>query len=764
MPDYYFDRLSPYDFENLVRDLLQADWGLRLENFTAGRDGGIDLRHAAGPSRLVVQCKHYPHSDWSSLKRALLAEVPKVTQINPSRYVVATSMGLSPDRKNIIVQQFAPYCTGPSDVFGREDLNNLLGLHPKVERQHHKLWLTSVPILSRVLHSGIFSEQQAELEAIARRVSRFVRSSSFPRALQALKDQHFVMITGVPGIGKSTLAEMLLIEHISRGFQCFRIWEGVDEARAVLERDELQLFYFDDFLGRTGLKHQVVRNEDERLIRFIREVSHSPKTRLILTTREYILNQAREFMEALDSEEIELGRCVVDLGDYSPKIRAEILYNHLYFSELPREHLASLLESKTYRLIVRHKNYSPRILETMTDALNVRSLPASEYPSRFSAALDNPTRLWEVAYHHHLSTAAQDALLVIATLPDRVRLLDAELAFEAFHTSRGSRYGFARTAYDWERALKELEGNFVKSELSHGELIIEFHNPSVRDFLESHLTQHSRDIDDLMSASIFASQVARLWQILRRAGKEMQAEQIAEIAAQYWSLRDSESPSIYVVHYYGSSPRWTANRESLLLRFLVLWDIALSSSLPCRPVLDTACQDALNVVLTGAIDRREIVPILERFQGSPVATLGRDHPLYRAALERAFSFKEFVEVGEFSVLATFVDDHADVIPAEYKERLIVAFAQASLEEEQQIRSEMDFDTQLSWFEDLKVVADKLGVQLELTREELEEGQEETGGYDDEDDSSYSRVGTREYISDSALDSLFDSLRDVSRPM
>lgn len=39
-----FDALSPQDFEELVRDLLQADWGVAIEAFRAGRDGGIDLR------------------------------------------------------------------------------------------------------------------------------------------------------------------------------------------------------------------------------------------------------------------------------------------------------------------------------------------------------------------------------------------------------------------------------------------------------------------------------------------------------------------------------------------------------------------------------------------------------------------------------------------------------------------------------------------------------------------------------------------------
>lgn len=84
MADYFFQGLSPRDFELLVRDLLQAEIGVRMESFSSGPDGGADIRYAKGTDNLIVQCKHYPHNDWASLKRALAAEVPKVKNLKPS--------------------------------------------------------------------------------------------------------------------------------------------------------------------------------------------------------------------------------------------------------------------------------------------------------------------------------------------------------------------------------------------------------------------------------------------------------------------------------------------------------------------------------------------------------------------------------------------------------------------------------------------------------------------------------------------------------
>jgi hypothetical protein len=46
MPRYDLKQLSSRDFEELARDLLQAEWNVSLEAFKAGRDKGIDLRVA----------------------------------------------------------------------------------------------------------------------------------------------------------------------------------------------------------------------------------------------------------------------------------------------------------------------------------------------------------------------------------------------------------------------------------------------------------------------------------------------------------------------------------------------------------------------------------------------------------------------------------------------------------------------------------------------------------------------------------------------
>lgn len=73
------------DFEEISRDLLQAEWNVTLEAFKEGRDNGIDLRYAKYPGNtVIVQCKHYAKSGFAALLRHLIdSELPKITQLNP---------------------------------------------------------------------------------------------------------------------------------------------------------------------------------------------------------------------------------------------------------------------------------------------------------------------------------------------------------------------------------------------------------------------------------------------------------------------------------------------------------------------------------------------------------------------------------------------------------------------------------------------------------------------------------------------------------
>ena len=251
--NYDFAQLSPHDLELLARDLLQAEWGVKLESFKSGRDGGIDLRYARGDANVVVQCKHYVKSGFGALRRAMREEAAKVRGLAPERYVIVTSVALSPGNKDDIVGDMGAPFLAAADVMGAEDLNNLLGAHPDVESRHFKLWLASRAVLDRVVHNASVTQSELKVREVYADARRYVQSAAYPAAMGLLEEHGVVIVAGPPGVGKTTLANLLLYEHVERGYQAIVLAGDVKEGLDRFQPGEKQVFHFDDFLGATFL-------------------------------------------------------------------------------------------------------------------------------------------------------------------------------------------------------------------------------------------------------------------------------------------------------------------------------------------------------------------------------------------------------------------------------------------------------------------------------------------------------------------------------
>ena len=82
--------------------------------------------------------------------------------------------------------------------------------------------------------------------------------------------------------------------------------------------------------------------------------------------------------------------CVINLSDYTRPVRAKILYNHIYFSDLPQEYKLALLEEHGYEKILAHRNYNPRVIEYMTQWRHASETAPTLYLREFVDSLDNP--------------------------------------------------------------------------------------------------------------------------------------------------------------------------------------------------------------------------------------------------------------------------------------------------------------------------------------------------------------------------------------
>ena len=509
MPDYDFHTLSPVDFEELTRDLLQASEGIRFQSFKVGRDRGVDLRYATDGENRIVQCKHYRKSGYATLVTDLRREAEKISRMKPSakRYILSTSVELSDANKEELAAVLGLVNT--RDILSANDINNLLGLHVKVEVQHFKLWLASTAVLQRVLHNAEVMQTEFEFNRIRGQIPRFVQTRAYDQAAAQLARDRILVLSGLPGVGKSTLADFLVYKKFVEGYQPVVARNGFEEARILYREGVRQAFLYDDFLGATFLGEggsAFVRNEDRAITDFMNVIAGDGTKLLILTTREHIFSEALEISERLRHSSIRDYRYLVRVGAFTVKQRGRILYNHAYFNGLMPDYVRELIAEDFFLKVIDHSRFSPRIIEWLTTPRRVM-VPASQYQEFALRLLDDPTEIWRHAYDEQISHAARSALLALHSMNGRASHERLRQAFDTLHAVRAAHYGFLTSPGDFARALRVLNSAFIT--ISH--IVVDYIDPSVRDLMNSVLYDVPDNCLDIIRGAVSMLQVSAIW-------------------------------------------------------------------------------------------------------------------------------------------------------------------------------------------------------------------------------------------------------------
>jgi hypothetical protein len=371
MPNYDFHKcFSPREFEEFARDVLEIREKVSFEISGRGKDGGVDLRYLEGTTKIIVQVKCFKN-DYRQLFNVLKnQEKQKAKVLNPTRYILVTSLPLELTQRDEIYNLFDGLIKTQGDILDGFKLNRLLEneQYHHIERTHYKLWISSSNILAamieEIVHRGTITESKFELEEIRKTVQVFVQNPSFQVGVDILEKNRYILISGEPGIGKTTLGRCLAAYYLQRfGYRDFIYVDKMNSALSMYKDKEKQIFFFDDFWGDIFKDEKLPQNEEKRLLRFIQRISESRNKILILTTREYVLQQG---LEEYHNEQLkilfDIGKCFLQLEDYSDLIKARILFNHLYFSENIEWDYVEVI-ANGYERIINHENYNPRIIE-----------------------------------------------------------------------------------------------------------------------------------------------------------------------------------------------------------------------------------------------------------------------------------------------------------------------------------------------------------------------------------------------------------------
>ena len=612
MPNYRFSEISPFEFEELCRDLLQVELGLTLELFAPGPDEGIDIRYVGpvddGSCTLIAQCKRWAEDDFTGLLSHLKRiELPKIRKLAPKKYILMTSVKLTPNRKREIIAALHPWIKTSGDVYGKQDISGLLSRHIEVERRHIKLWLTSTEVLDALLNSDIFSRSEYVLERAKRQLRLWVPNASAHRAAEILKSRHVCIISGAPGIGKTMLAHVLLAGYARLNYQQIAISGDVSEAERAWRSEIKQVFLFDDFLGRvTYGELRLQTNAESRLATFLERVRSSENKKFILTTREYILSEAIQRYERLTEIDLATTKSIVSLEDYTSLIRGQILYNHLFFSDLPQNLKTALLSGKRYWDAIRHRNYNPRVIDHAVSLQNVDSLSPGEFVSNLFAALENPTDVWDRIFKN-LSEMARHILRALASLPASVLLEDLRYAVQ----------GMAPKDFDPGKFIDSvgvIEGTFIdiketKPGAKNPERLVAIRDPSVRDYLWAHLETIHGEADAILEGAVFFEQCEILYEgsnhassahrmLLSGGHPQSRVRDVIDreaVATRALQLIDTSSPILHRVVDADGSEYFERERVSLERRTAFL--MAMSAAHPTSQRVAISANSVLSATI-----------------------------------------------------------------------------------------------------------------------------------------------------------------------
>jgi len=529
---YNLGVLNDKEFEDLAKDLLELELGVKFENFKRGKDGGIDLRYAKTErNEIIVQVKHFSGSKFSNLKYQLKEEKEKLDKltVKPKRYIVFTSFPLSPPQTDELERILAPYVLNTGDIYNADTIQSLIGKYCQVEKKFYKLWLASSNVLNQIIHNAQTSCSEFIQQKITKRSKLYVETKHLKEAHDFIVKNKVLIITGDPGVGKTTLAYMLVYKLLGEGFELIFSDRSIREAEDQMSRDKekKQIILIDDFLGSNLVDINSTPNNDNIIIRFFEQIKNSENKFLVLTTRTTILNEANLYYESFQRERLKkTSSYELKVKEYTKYEKAQILYNHLYHADLTEKFRSFFYADRNYLRIIDHPNYYPRIIETLTTEGLYRDSGYEKLHDYIFKNLENPSKIWEHAFKNQIKRFDQLLIETVFTFGDKG--VDMEILEKAFNLrlefEPTSSYNFDIDPFN--HSLKKLLESFLKIEIASKSCKkrVNFVNPSITDFLLEYLKTNNRERKQIWNSARYLEQYEN------RFGKEIK----------YLRFRDSE--------------------------------------------------------------------------------------------------------------------------------------------------------------------------------------------------------------------------------
>lgn len=452
----------------------------------------------------IIQCKHYISTPYTTLISKLKSEeLVKVKKLKPSKYIFVTSKKLSRQNKQEIKAIFHPFILSEADIYGYEDLNDFLSKkeNQDIVERNYKLWITSTSVLDLIYNNAIKGRSESTIREIEENAYKYAITENHKKGLKILEENNVVIMTGEPGIGKTTLADNLALYYTAKGYEFCDIEENISEAESIFREREKKnvLFYCDDFLG-SNLYDAINNKRDSHIVKFINRVRKDDSKKFILTSRTNILNKAFSLSHRFQNGKIRDNEFLLRVENLTNVDKAKILYNHIYHSNLDDDYLDKIYHDKRYKEIIKHRNFNPRIIEFVTDSGRVGHISPEDYWEYIIKNLNNPEDIWADYFQNQTDDCVR--ALTFLTVYSNGKISEDELrrSYDTFLKIHNVNLG-DQTDKSFEAVRKlGIKSLLNRNQIDEAKFEYVLFNPSITDFVLGSYSNESDLISDIIKS------------------------------------------------------------------------------------------------------------------------------------------------------------------------------------------------------------------------------------------------------------------------
>lgn len=494
MRNYDFhELLDDYQFQNFGAKFVEIREGVKIFCNSKAKDGGIDfydINH-----KIMGQVKCY-QNNFNSFKNSLKDEVKKVKKEKPEKYILVTSVACSKERKQQLLEMFDGYLK-EEDIIDKNELNNLLSdkKYNKLEIEFLNLLVPNSFVLfntiDKIVHKNIYTQTELEKKDIQEVRKTFAINDFFYEVLEQLLKDRVIIISGEPGVGKTTLARMLCtyINNKHKDIEFVAI-NSINDLYEIYDSEKSQIYFYDDFWGDIKKEFNVTSKEQERLYNFIKSVNTSNNKWLVMTTREYVFQEGINTNNKFNSK-YSVFKKNLELSKISSIEKFRILKNHVINNNLPFEHAKKLLNE--WDSITNNINYNPRIIETYLENYD-RDIDKEKLYNDFIDYLNCPFEYWK----NILDKQTIDIKIMLLLLALNGKMTLNVLSHKTLNVIKNNNLIMIYKDSSINVSIKEIDDTFITINRVENSTIVSLKNPSYKDFLILYLKANFVELGQIL--------------------------------------------------------------------------------------------------------------------------------------------------------------------------------------------------------------------------------------------------------------------------